>query len=480
MQKKIMKIVGIKEVEFKLTGCLKICIVIIMHRDKFILTKALTSHLSNLQNNVMNNSTYLKSIFILTFIILTSVCEGQNPQWVVYTTQNSGLPSNSVGDVAFDTNNIKWIGTGNGVARFDGIHWTVYDTSNSPIPDFSSGVIAVDKKNIVWIGTHDGGLVKFDGVNWTVYDTNNSEIPSNQIFDIKVDDDNVKWMGTFNKGLIKFDDSTFEVFNTGNSGICSNIAWTLALEKNIKWVGTFDFNGGISKYNDTSWVTYNSSNSGLPINTVSSIYVDLFDIKWITTRFGGIAKFNSVQKGWTVYNRSNSGLPDNNLISVTTQNQIKWIGTEGAGLVKFDDTTWTIFNPKNSPLPSISVTRLIVDRYNNLWISTQGGLAIYNPNGVVSVTNNQIGISKFYSLFQNFPNPFNPITKIKFEITKRTFVTLKIFDILGGHVKTLVNNNINSGYYNIIFDGTDLQSGIYFYQLQADGFSVTKKMLLVK
>ena len=85
-----------------------------------------------------------------------------------------------------------------------------------------------------------------------------------------------------------------------------------------------------------------------------------------------------------------------------------------------------------------------------------------------------------YSLSQNYPNPFNPSTSISFTITKSTFVTLKIFNILGNEISTLVNQIMPSGRHVLKFDATNLPSGIYLYTITAGEFVDTKKMLLMK
>jgi outer membrane protein assembly factor BamB len=88
--------------------------------------------------------------------------------------------------------------------------------------------------------------------------------------------------------------------------------------------------------------------------------------------------------------------------------------------------------------------------------------------------------SNSYKLNQNFPNPFNPSTKISYEISQRGIVTLKVFDILGNEVAILVNKELPAGEYEVEFSATGLPSGIYFYQLKAGNFIITKKMLLLK
>jgi probable HAF family extracellular repeat protein len=89
-------------------------------------------------------------------------------------------------------------------------------------------------------------------------------------------------------------------------------------------------------------------------------------------------------------------------------------------------------------------------------------------------------ITTRYVLAQNYPNPFNPTTKINYQIPELSFVTLKVFDILGNEIETLVNEDKPSGTHTIDFNSTNLQSGIYFYKLQTPDFTQTKKMILLK
>jgi hypothetical protein len=103
---------------------------------------------------------------------------------------------------------------------------------------------------------------------------------------------------------------------------------------------------------------------------------------------------------------------------------------------------------------------------------------------------NQIGsvVPSSYSLGQNYPNPFNPITKIKFDVPPLSFpnvsignpVVLKVYDITGREVQTLVNESLKPGTYEVSFDGSSLNSGVYFYKLVTEGFTETKKMILIK
>ncbi|HAY34692.1 MAG TPA: hypothetical protein DCY06_11220 [Bacteroidetes bacterium] len=91
-----------------------------------------------------------------------------------------------------------------------------------------------------------------------------------------------------------------------------------------------------------------------------------------------------------------------------------------------------------------------------------------------------IGIPAEFKLSQNYPNPFNPSTTISYEIPVDGAVSLKIFDMSGKEVMTLVDGVKNAGYYSINFNASNLSSGIYFYKLSANDFTSVKKMMLVK
>ena len=94
-------------------------------------------------------------------------------------------------------------------------------------------------------------------------------------------------------------------------------------------------------------------------------------------------------------------------------------------------------------------------------------------------SNNPIHIDH-YELKQNYPNPFNPTTTISYTIPFESFTTLKVYDVLGNHISTLVEEEKTEGNYSIYFNGAGLPSGIYFYQIKAKNFIQTKKMVLIK
>jgi len=108
-------------------------------------------------------------------------------------------------------------------------------------------------------------------------------------------------------------------------------------------------------------------------------------------------------------------------------------------------------------------------------LTSKGPIELYANN-----VNNENETPSSFRLEQNYPNPFNPSTIISYQVPINNFVSLKIYDVLGKEIKTLVNKNQEAGYYKVDFDGSNLQSGIYFYQLKAGSFIEIKKMLLVK
>ena len=103
----------------------------------------------------------------------------------------------------------------------------------------------------------------------------------------------------------------------------------------------------------------------------------------------------------------------------------------------------------------------------------------FYPRLITSVANNEENISSL-PLTQNYPNPFNPVTKIRFFLSNTSNVTLKIYDVLGHHIETLVDNRITAGQHEVEWNATGIASGVYLYQLQTDRFIESKKILVLK
>jgi N-acetylneuraminic acid mutarotase len=101
-------------------------------------------------------------------------------------------------------------------------------------------------------------------------------------------------------------------------------------------------------------------------------------------------------------------------------------------------------------------------------------------SSITAVQEQGSSVPSNYSLSQNYPNPFNPTTIINYQISATSLVTVKVYDILGREVATLVDQRQNPGSYSVVFDGSKLSSGVYFYRLSAGRFYATKKMILAK
>ncbi len=110
---------------------------------------------------------------------------------------------------------------------------------------------------------------------------------------------------------------------------------------------------------------------------------------------------------------------------------------------------------------------------------------IYLDDIVVTVVTTGIdgrenSLPKTYALSQNYPNPFNPTTKIDYQLPKSGYVSLRVYDVLGNEVATLVDGQKEAGSYTVGLNAGNLSSGTYFYKLQAGEYSTTKKLVLLK
>jgi hypothetical protein len=118
----------------------------------------------------------------------------------------------------------------------------------------------------------------------------------------------------------------------------------------------------------------------------------------------------------------------------------------------------------------------------NTGVAVGENYIIRTTNGGEPIGIKPIGteIPNEFKLYQNYPNPFNPNSKIKFQISKSSIVTLKVYDVLGKEIQTLVNEKLSPGTYEVTFNGSNLPSGVYFYRLTAVDFNETKKLILLK
>jgi hypothetical protein len=112
--------------------------------------------------------------------------------------------------------------------------------------------------------------------------------------------------------------------------------------------------------------------------------------------------------------------------------------------------------------------------------SINNGYPYFTSNMPTSVEGRTIVTPKAFSLLQNYPNPFNPTTTISFNLSSRSFVSLKVFDLLGREVATIVSEEMSSGNYSRQWNATNMPSGVYFYQLHSGNYSETKELILLR
>jgi photosystem II stability/assembly factor-like uncharacterized protein len=156
-----------------------------------------------------------------------------------------------------------------------------------------------------------------------------------------------------------------------------------------------------------------------------------------------------------------------------------------SGTIEYSSDGGSNWNPQNSHVTVALKSIIFTDLFTGYCVGNNGTILKTVTGGLTNIRN-QNRYPKYFSLSQNYPNPFNPVTKIKYSVSKKSLVSIKVFDILGKEILTLVNREHQPGEYETYFDSrlpgqeANLQSGIYFYKMQANEFSETRKMLLIK
>lgn len=238
-------------------------------------------------------------------------------------------------------------------------------------------------------------------------------------------------------------------------------------------------------YNGNIWFLYTTGTTGAidikgrkssdggtvydpPVNIAANPNVDeyWFDVKFFNGGFDFSYYSDSLQ----------SGVPTNNTDKVMYSfASITSVNFGAPTQISSNPPSWSAngYKPVLCEIPAADV--------GVVWVGyTSGGRKLFWDRyaAVTNVGNNETPTN--YSLSQNYPNPFNPTTKINFNVAKSGFVSMKIYNILGKEVATLVNGNYNTGSYSVDFNASKLSSGVYFYSIEVNGFKDIKKMMLVK
>lgn len=258
------------------------------------------------------------------------------------------------------------------------------------------------------------------------------------------------------------------------------------MDKNTIPVPTATGQTGLRGFDNTDWnnrtnsstLNWSTSAPGSSNSSTSELSNTVFPVSGLTYIWDGqcgilpveMSLFNftlnrrDVTLNWTTATEINNSHFDVERSAVNGQ----WLMI---GSVKGNGTTLSSMNY------SFTDRELNTGMYNYRLKQTDfnGNFKYYNLNSEVN-----IGIPGKFDLLQNYPNPFNPSTKISYDLPYDVNLTLKIFDISGREVSTLVNEFQTAGYYSINFNSSNLASGIYIYNLTANGLTLSKKMLLIK
>ena len=295
-----------------------------------------------------------------------------------------------------------------------------------------------------------------------------------------------------------------------NIGLTNTTVWSFAVSGTNLFAGTA---GGVFHSTNTgaSWVSASDGLTNIDVRTFGVIGTNLF----VGTFGGGVFRSTNNGTNWTP---ANNGLTDANVFALAVSGTNLFAGTFSRVFISTNNgTSWT---PANSGMTYYIVYSLVVFG-TNLFAGTNGGVFLSTNNGMswteanTGLTNTPVAlivsgsnlfagtdsnrvwrrplsemitdvedqsneIPSQFVLEQNYPNPFNPSTTINFSVPSSEFVTLKVYDILGKEVATLVNEEKQAGYYSVNFNASNLATGLYIYKLQAGNFVQTKKMILLR
>ena len=155
------------------------------------------------------------------------------------------------------------------------------------------------------------------------------------------------------------------------------------------------------------------------------------------------------------------------------------VGTDNLGVFLFNNNGDSL-GSRNDGLTNFNIHTITIDNNDFVYTGTDNGVWRRPLSEIVTSVGNESTQPSDFILSQNYPNPFNPSTKIKYSIPQTSQVQIKVYDVLGNEIETLVNEEKPVGMYELMWNATNLPSGVYFYQLRAESIVETKKMLLLK
>ena len=278
-----------------------------------------------------------------------------------------------------------WLGLSNGVIRYDSQTLDEYEifTTRSTEGLLSNGIykVAVDVKGNKWIGTYGGGLSHFNGRKWTTFtpygggDTAygkgwtvypaGSGLGDLWVYDVFFDVKGTVWIATW-KGVSQFDGQSFKTY-TEKDGLLDK--WVYAIAKDRKGVFWFGTEGGLNRFDGETWTSYTHRN-GLGADIV-------FGPERETSQEASDDYSSQGHHGRTQKGNRNAN-PNFVLDIAIDREDVKWIGTWGAGLSRFDGKHWKTYTAGNGTIGGNFVHALEIDEAGNLWVGTEGGVTRFD------------------------------------------------------------------------------------------------------
>jgi signal transduction histidine kinase/CheY-like chemotaxis protein/ligand-binding sensor domain-containing protein len=279
-----------------------------------------------------------------------------------------GLPQDNVVSIAQTPDGYLWLGTEEGLARFDGLRFKVFDKSNTPeLKSNDIYALLVDRMGNLWIGTGGGGVLRMSQGKFVAF-TTQSGLSNDSVLSLGEDRDHAIWIGTEGGGVNRFQDGKFTVYNS-KTGLADNSVYSIGAAKDGSvWFGT---GGGLSQMKNGSFRTF-TAQQGLPSKNVRALFEDRDGTLWVGTNGGGLSQFRDGHfKTFT----TQDGLTSNEVFSIYQDKEgTLWIGTFGGGVNRWSNGKFTAY--KTAPNSTRQdIWAFLQDREGSLWICSDSGLS---------------------------------------------------------------------------------------------------------
>lgn len=316
-------------------------------------------------------------------------------------TVEDGLPNNIVNDILQDSLGFIWIGTNDGLCRFDGENYKIYRESVEDKNSISNNFIQslfVDSKSDLWIMT-DQGLNKLDTKKekFDNFSTNNSKLSHNSVTSMVERKNGEYFIGTYGGGIdILKDGKIINNFSSNNNEISSNLISSLQIQNDsILWVGNWQEGLNKIELNSETVQEFEFGDDKITSSgNINTLYLDAQNYLWIGTNTG-LSVYNTKNEHFFKINTSNcKTFSDNDILSIFEDNDgVIWLGTRNSGIIngkrseiikKKNKTSFINYFPNNSSesVNYRSISSFYQDNQDNIWIATHlSGVNIVNPNG---------------------------------------------------------------------------------------------------